>query len=274
MKNALTIDVEDYFQVENFRGIIPYSDWDKFELRAENNTDKLLNILKNHNVRATFFVVGWIAERCPGLVKRIHASGHEIACHSYGHMLIYKQQPEEFRQDIRKAKKILEDIISDKVIGYRAPSYSITKNSLWAFDILCEEGFKYDSSLFPIHHDKGGLASAKRLPHYIECKNGVKLWEFPISTIQLFGQNIPFSGGGYLRFLPYNFVKWAGNQLINQGIPLNIYIHPWEFDPQQPKINAGMLNNFRHYINIDKNEQKLKRLLNDFEFVPIKDLYA
>lgn len=271
MKNALTIDVEDYFQVENFKKYIKFSDWEQYESRVVKNTQKLLEILKFADVRATFFVLGWIGERFPELIKKIHQDGHEIASHGYAHQLVDTQTPEEFRADLRKAKAILEDIIQEPVLGYRAPSFSITKNSLWALDILMEEGFQYDSSLFPVYRDKGGLPDARRYPHKI-YNHQVYLWEFPISTIKFFNQNVPFSGGGYFRLLPYGFVKSAVKAINKDGIPAIIYLHPWELDPQQPRVKADFLSTFRHYVNIAKTEKKLLELLRNFEFTPLGSL--
>lgn len=271
MVNILTIDVEDYFQVENFKKVIAYSDWDKFECRVEKNSDKILKILSEQKVKATFFVLGWIAERSPALIKKIHSAGHEIASHGYAHQLIYKQTPEEFRSDIRKSKSILEDITKGPVLGYRAPTYSITKQSLWAIDILMEEGFVYDSSIFPIHHDKGGLSDAKRYPYKIE-RNGKMMIEFPISTMKFLGQNMPFSGGGYFRMFSYGLIRRMTKKVNNEGYPVNIYLHPWEFDPEQPRIKVGKISGFRHYLNLSKTEGKLKQLLKDFEFAPVWQL--
>ena len=269
MKNALTIDVEDYFQVENFKNEIKASDWLKFESRVERNTHTVLEILKSAGVKATFFVLGWTAERYPGIVKMIYEAGHEIASHGYAHQLVYEQTPEAFREDVKKAKKILEDIIQEPVLGYRAPTFSITEVSRWAFGILAEEGFMYDSSIFPARRAKGGFAQAQRYPHKIS--NG-RMWEFPISTSMVFGKSIPFSGGGYFRLFPYWFVKKAICRINSEGKPVIVYVHPWEFDIEQPKIRSSRVNNFKHYVNISKTEGKLKQLLRDFEFTSIIDI--
>jgi len=268
--NILTIDVEDYFQVENFKNVISFSDWPRYEIRVERNTDKILNILSSKGVKATFFVLGWIAQKFPQLIKRIHNAGHEIATHSYKHQLIYTQTPEEFKEDLKVSKGVLEDIIQEKVYGFRAPSYSITIKSKWALDILMEEGFEYDSSLFPIHHDKGGLPEAGRYPYKIR-ENGCYMWEFPISTVRIMGQNLPFSGGGYFRLLPYNIIKGAINRISKENQPTIVYLHPWEFDKEQPRIKTNVLSMFRHYVNISKTEDKLNRLLDDFKFTSVKD---
>jgi len=407
MLNALTIDLEDYFQVHAFSNVIRFEDWDKHECRVERNTFRILDILNGsfriphsafrnglpessvlspHDSNllpptsnlhpqdfdfvphtsdlkpqglgflpptsnlspqtsqyATFFVLGWLAERYPHLIKAIKEQGHEVACHGYAHKLIYTQSKEEFREDIRKAKAILEDITGDEVIGYRAPSYSITQNSKWALEILMEEGFKYDSSIFPIHHDFYGFPQAPRFPflislngkntfefsplnldlqitpqstfrnphsstqslvlsspdlepqhrstatrqhfnnaapqHFISSNasrlapNG-SLIEFPLSTVRILGTNLPVAGGGYFRLFPYSIIK-RGLTRINriEGMPFIFYLHPWEIDPDQPKINSiSRKSRFRHYVNLHKTESKFKKLLRDFNFSPIKDL--
>jgi polysaccharide deacetylase family protein (PEP-CTERM system associated) len=282
MLNALSIDVEDYFQVQAFSGIIPYEAWGQFQTRVERNTFRLLDILNDPGIgnqsppRATFFILGWIAGRYPQLVREIYAQGHEIACHGYAHKPIYQQSEETFRKDIRRAKAILEDIIGEEVVGYRAPSYSITRKSLWALEVLKEEGFKYDSSIFPIKHDLYGLYSAPRHPFRIAFngnQNGDSgLWEFPLSTARILSMNLPVSGGGYFRLFPYSLVKKELKK-INQaeGKPFVFYVHPWELDPQQPRIrNAGIKSRFRHYINLDKTEDRLKDLIKTFQFAPLK----
>ena len=417
--NALTIDLEDYFQVHAFSNVIRFEDWDKHESRIERNTFRLLDILHEckpnflsnvpnslpltsnlkpqgfgflpptsdlsphdskflpptsnlkpqgfgflpptsdlkpqSSIRATFFILGWVAERYPHLIRTIKDQGHEIACHGYAHKLIYTQSKDEFRGDIRKAKAILEDITGDKVIGYRAPSYSITQKSKWALEILMEEGFKYDSSIFPIHHDFYGFPQAPRFPFLIsmngnnnfefsllnlnlevtpqsafrnpQCStqslvlspshsvlsphdsvlnsqssvnpsnpmnasNSInpsnssnssnssnpatssKFIEFPISTLRICGQNLPLSGGGYFRLFPYSLIK-RGLRRINEEEeqPFIFYIHPWELDPDQPRLNSVSLKSrFRHYINLDKTESRFKKFLLDFRFSSIKDL--
>ncbi len=268
--NILTVDVEEYFQVENFKNIVKTSDWDRYESRVAQSTERVLRLLKEAGAKATFFILGWIAERHADLVRKICQAGHEIASHGYGHELIYNQTPDDFREDIRKAKLILEDIAKQTVLGYRAPSYSITKRSMWALEILLEEGFKYDSSIFPIRHDRGGLPEAQRYPYRIYNHRDY-MWEFPLSTRNMGHQNIPFSGGGYFRLLPYRFVKKSIRKINDEGHPAIIYIHPWELDEKQPRINAGTLNTFRHYVNIRQTENKLRQLLNDFKFTSIRE---
>jgi polysaccharide deacetylase family protein (PEP-CTERM system associated) len=268
--NYLTIDVEEYFQVSAFESIVSPDDWQNMEYRVELNTTKVLNLLAQYTVKATFFVVGWVAEKHPALVKKINAQGHEIGCHSYQHKKIYDLTPNEFRKDTLKAKDILEQITGKKITGYRAPSYSITPKSLWALYILEELGFTYDSSIFPIqiNHDLYGLPGAPRFPYTIP---GNSLVEYPISTALLLGQRIPIAGGGYFRLFPYWFTKMA-LQRINQreNQPFIFYLHPWELDSDQPRFNqASMLSRFRHYNNLHKTAGRFERLLQDFSFQPI-----
>ncbi|HUL30591.1 MAG TPA: DUF3473 domain-containing protein [Thermodesulfobacteriota bacterium] len=381
MLNLLTIDVEDYFQVHAFSRVIRYDDWPNYECRIERNIDRVLEILDEagqnskfktqnsklnhsmthslntsgsndsvlspqHSPKGSFFVLGWIAERYPGLVRKIQQEGHEIACHGYAHRLIYTQSKEEFRRDIRRAKSILEDVTGGEVIGYRAPSYSVTNKSNWAFEVLLEEGFRYDSSVFPIRHDFYGMPKAPRFPFLIslngnsnvefsmlnvelgtaeaqhrntpalnnslthspnnsairpqssvlspsgipepqhritsapswgftpnsELRTQHCLVEFPLSTVKLFGANFPISGGGYFRLLPYSLVSGALkgiNEKENQ--PFIFYLHPWELDPEQPRIKGlSSRSKFRHYVNLGRTEIKFRKLLDDFEFSTIQ----
>jgi polysaccharide deacetylase family protein (PEP-CTERM system associated) len=266
--NYLTVDVEDYFQVAAFEDILASDSWDQHECRVVANTTAILDFFTAHQVKATFFVVGWIAERYPDLILEIERRGHEIGCHSYLHRKIYDLTPEEFRKDTRQAKEILERIIGKPVYGYRAPSYSITKKSLWALDILAELGFRYDSSIFPVYHDNYGIPDAPRFSYHLEQQ---EMMEYPISTVQLPGLNLPIAGGGYFRFLPYWFTRMALRR-INQKDqqPFIFYFHPWEIDPAQPHIeDAGAKSRFRHYLNLNKTMPRLERLLQDFKFQPI-----
>ena len=228
--NALTVDVEDYYMVSGFADVVKFEDWHRFESRVEKSTSTILDLLEQYGVHATFFVLGWIAQRHPGLVRDIHAGGHDIACHGYNHRLVYELTPEQFREDIRKSKGILEGITGTAVRGYRAASYSVVQNSLWALDILIEEGFAFDSSIFPIHHDRYGIPTAKRFPHIVRRAGG-KIAEFPPSTYQLWGQNIPVAGGGYLRLFPWPVTK-AIIERINEKEKqaVIVYVHPWEVD--------------------------------------------
>jgi len=272
MQNALSVDVEEYFQVSAFAASIQRSKWPKFESRVEKSVYKILELFDHHQVRATFFVLGWTAERHPDLIREIHNRGHEIASHGYGHQLIYQLSPQAFRDDIVASKKLLEEIIGDQVIGYRAPSYSITTASLWAFTILREEGFQYDSSIFPIHHDRYGIPESPRFPYRV---NGAKdcIMEFPLSTVRVAGQNLPVAGGGYLRLFPYALIRW-GIRRINQkeGKPAVVYFHPWEIDPDQPRQPVSLLSRFRHYSNLHGMWDKVTRLLQDFPFVPLREV--
>ena len=234
------------------------------------NTRRILDLLDEYSVKATFFVLGWVAERQPDLVNAICRSGHELACHGYGHELVFRIGPERFREDIRSAKKILEDLCGRRVCGYRAPSYSITDKSKWALDILAEEGFTFDSSIFPVYHDTYGIPDAPRFPHEIELEAGV-ITEFPLSTlpVSVAGREyrLPIAGGGYLRLLPARVIRW-GIQRINhvENKPAVLYFHPWEIDPEQPRIKASLKSRFRHYLNLHSTEAKLRHLLSSLRF--------
>lgn len=276
IRNALTIDVEDYFQVNAFSRQIRPDEWDSYPLRVEDNTRRILDMLDEFDFKATFFVLGWIAERVPHLVREIQNKGHEIACHGYGHQLVYSIGPDAFRLDVRRAKQILEDVCGVKVCGYRAPSYSITKQSLWAFDILLEEGFSYDSSVFPVYHDTYGMPDAPRFPYIVERSSG-RIHEFPLTTYPIglgkMEYRLPIAGGGYLRLLPAELIRWGIsriNSLENQSAV--IYFHPWEMDPDQPRIKAGFKSRFRHYVNLHKTEGKLRYLMGKLSFVPMNRL--
>ena len=278
--NYLSIDVEDYFHVSAFESISPPDSWGNKELRVEINTDKILSILSANSVKATFFVLGWVAERCPDLVKRIASEGHEIASHGFGHQRVYNQSRAGFREDIRRSKQFLEDLTGQPVFGYRAPSYSISRDTFWAFDELCEAGYHYDSSIFPIHHDLYGISDWPRFSAPVvkvsedlwqTCKdpNGeTTIMEVPISTVQIAGKNFPIAGGGYFRLFPYELTR-LGLQRINrnEGQSFVFYLHPWELDPDQPRMNgARWKSRFRHYLNLHKTEERFWRLLSDFRF--------
>jgi polysaccharide deacetylase family protein (PEP-CTERM system associated) len=273
MLNALTIDVEDYYHVSAFESVVKFEEWGAFASRVERNTERILELLDIFKVRATFFILGWVAERSSGLVKKIQREGHEIACHGYRHQLVYKIGQEKFREDIKRGKRILEDIIGDKVVGYRAPSYSITKESLWGLDILAEEGYKYDSSIFPIIHDRYGIPDFGRFPQKINLNGKGNILEFPLSTIRLFNSNFPIAGGGYFRLFPYTIFK-RGIKRINivEKQPVIFYFHPWEIDPEQPVLKVKLRTRLRHYINLKKTEGRLKRLLSDFRWGRVLDV--
>ena len=267
MRNAFTVDVEDYFQVEGFAHAIDRGSWDGFRTRVGANTSSLLEMLARHGVRATFFVLGWVARKHPEIVRQIAASGHEVASHGMSHRLIYTQTPEEFRRETRDAKALLEDLAQAPVLGYRAATYSITKRSLWALDVLCEEGFRYDSSIFPMRHDRYGIPDAESRPHVLTTPGGARLVEFPISVLRYCGAKVPVAGGGYFRLFPYPFTRWALRKLNAQQQEFVFYVHPWEVDPGQPRVEqAGAVSRFRHYLNLDRCVQRLGRLLGDFEF--------
>jgi polysaccharide deacetylase family protein (PEP-CTERM system associated) len=270
--NAMSVDVEDYFHVSVFDGIVPRSQWARMESRVCANTTRLLDLFAEFNVRSTFFVLGWVAERHPQLVKTIAEGGHEIASHGYAHRLIYDQTPAAFREDVRKAKQLLEDASGCAVLGYRAPSYSITPRSLWALDILIEEGYRYDSSIFPIRHDRYGIPVSPRDPFPIEREGGT-LMEVPGSTVRMGPLNLPIAGGGYFRLLPYQWTRWGIARLnaVEQQAAV-FYIHPWEIDPDQPRLQAGWLGRLRHYRNLDQTEARLRALLTDFRFSTVGSL--
>ncbi len=271
--NAFTIDVEDYFQVAALAGAVERSSWSQRESRVERNTGVLLDLLYEHDVRGTFFVLGWIAERHPALVKRIAAAGHEIACHGFSHQLVYTQTPEEFREETARSKRILEELAGAPVLGYRAASFSITRRSLWALDVLIDLGFKYDSSIFPIRHDRYGIPGADPRPAVLGAPSGRSLVEFPMSAASYFGVQVPVSGGGYFRLLPYSLTR-VGLRQINRrgGRPFAFYLHPWEIDPAQPRVRVGWLSRFRHYTNLHRCESRLRRLLQEFSFAPMREV--
>jgi polysaccharide deacetylase family protein (PEP-CTERM system associated) len=265
--NALTIDVEDYFHVSVFDGLVPRADWEKLESRVCANTDRLLDILGD--TKGTFFVLGWVATQFPTIVATIARAGHEIASHGFAHRLVYDQTPRAFREDVRRAKAVLEAAAGVEVVGYRAPSYSITPQSLWALDILIEEGYRYDASIFPIRHDRYGIPLSPRHPYVVERPAG-SLLEAPASTTRVGPFNLPVAGGGYFRILPYAWTKWGIGRVNRVERRAAIfYLHPWEVDPGQPHLRAGLLSRFRHYRNLDKTEARLRRLLDDFQFAPL-----
>jgi polysaccharide deacetylase family protein (PEP-CTERM system associated) len=274
MLNAFSVDVEDYFQVGAFARLISPKDWDSWTLRVADNTKRMLEILASGNVKATFFVLGWVAERLPGLVKDIAEQRHEVASHGYGHQLVYTLSEEEFRNDIRTTRKMLQDLSGQPVIGYRAPSFSIVKRTPWAHKILAEEGYQYDSSIFPIYHDLHGNPDAPREIHRIDTEAG-SILEFPPAVIRRFGKNIPIGGGGYFRFFPYFITARWLREVNTLGRPFVFYVHPWEIDPNQPRIpGATLKSQFRHYLNLSRTADRLKRLLNDFEFAPVRQVIA
>ena len=271
--NALSFDVEEYFQVSAFAGVVNRADWEDYPSRVQFNTTRVLDLLDEHRVRATFFVLGWVAERHPDLVRDIAARGHEIACHGYSHQLVYNQSPGEFYEETKRSKQILEDLVGSPVRGYRAASYSVTKKSLWALDTLMDLGFDYDSSIFPITHDRYGIADAPRAPHVATVGGRAGLVEFPMSTAKMLGMNVPICGGGYFRLLPYAVTR-AGLRKINRDDRRSFvfYLHPWEVDPDQPRIKASLLSMFRHYNRLGSTYGNLQRLMQDFRFTTMAEV--
>ncbi len=271
--NAFSVDVEDYFQVAALAPAIPVESWPTREYRVEANTEVILKLCAEKNVRGTFFILGWVAEKSPQLVKRIAAAGHEVACHGYSHHLIYNQTQAVFREETLRSKHFLEDTVGTAVTGYRAASFSITRDSLWALDVLLDAGFEYDSSVFPIHHDRYGIPGASPEPGKIQAPSQRSLVEFPMSAAKFCGVQVPVSGGGYFRILPY-WVTRAGLKQINEqaGRPFTFYLHPWEVDPGQPRVKVKAFSRFRHYTNLHVCESRLRRVLGDFKFSTMRDV--
>ena len=261
--NAMTIDVEDYFQVSAFEPYVAREEWDVRECRVERNVDRILALLDRHGIQATFFTLGWVAERYPQVVRRIVAGGHELASHGYGHGRASEQTEASFFADVQVAKKLLEDIGGCEISGYRAPSFSIGERNLWAFDCLERAGYRYSSSIYPIRHDHYGMPDAPRHPHRIGS-----LLEIPATTLRAFNRNWPASGGGFFRLLPYFVSRWMLRQINREDrMAATFYFHPWEVDPGQPRIHeAGAKARFRHYLNLHRMEGRLDRLLADFRW--------
>jgi polysaccharide deacetylase family protein (PEP-CTERM system associated) len=268
--NALTIDVEEYFQVSGFEGIVPRHQWDSIPTRVGPPTERLLEMLATAGVRATFFVLGWLAERQPSLVRAIHAAGHEVATHGYAHRLVYTQSPAEFRADLRRSITAIEDAIGERVDAYRAPSFSITAQSQWALDVLIDEGITLDSSIYPVRHDRYGIPGAPVSP-YRFGRSGGSLWEFPPPVTRTWGLNLPVGGGGYFRLLPYAVTRWGLQRINAEGRPFAVYLHPWEFDPDQPRITCGWRQRFRHYVGLEKTESRLAQMLTEFRFDTLRE---
>ena len=261
--NALTVDVEDYFQVSALAPHFSRADWDLVPCRVEGNVERILAILGEQDTKATFFMLGWVAERYPQLVRRIVQEGHELASHGYGHHRATDLAPEQFRADISRSKNILEDLSGACVMGYRAPSFSIDHTNPWAFDCIEEAGYRYSSSIYPIRHDHYGMPDAPRFSH---PRKG--LTEFPVTTVRVLNTNLPAGGGGYFRFLPYAVSRWSIRRVNRQdGEPIIFYFHPWELDPGQPRVQGvSAKTRFRHYVNLHRTEDRLRRLLKDFRW--------
>lgn len=265
--NAMTVDVEDYFHVSALSGSIGRDRWASMEYRAEASTDRLMALFAERGIKATFFALGWVAERSPQLVRRIAAAGHEVSCHGESHELVYRQDPLVFRNETFTAKARLEDLLGAPVRGYRAASYSVTRQSLWALDVLLDAGFEYDSSIFPIRHDLYGIPDAPLRPVKLAAPSGREIVEFPLSVAEFLGLRLPVAGGGYFRLLPYAVTR-AGLRQVNLRArsPFVFYLHPWEIDPGQPRIAAPLKSRLRHYTNLEVCEARLVRLMNQFRF--------
>lgn len=273
LTNAMTVDVEDYFQVTAFESRIQPAQWDDFPQRVAGNTARILDLFAKHQVKATFFTLGWVAERNPGLIKRIVTEGHELASHSYRHVRVTQQTPEQFRQDVRHSKALLEDLSGQAVIGYRAACYSIGAQNLWALAVLQEEGYRYSSSIYPVRHDLYGMPTAPRFKFLPD--NAPQLLEIPVSTINILGRNLPCGGGGFFRLYPYAVSRWALRHLNRvERQPGIFYFHPWEIDADQPRIdNLPWKSRFRHYLNLHKTEQRLERLCQDFAWDTMQQVF-
>ena len=272
VRNAFTVDVEEYFQVEAFTPVIDKETWDAYPRRTREQTERVLDLLAAHGVRGTFFILGWLAARDPGLVKRIHDAGHEVASHGFGHRMISRMTPEELRNDVRTSKDLLEGIIGCEVSGYRAPTFSILEKTAWAYDILLHEGYRYSSSVFPIWHDRYGWPGFGHAPRRMASNEGGDIWEVPMSVGALGPIKIPFGGGGYLRSYPLSLTKTLFRRLGRAGRHAVLYIHPWELDTAHPPVKAPMLRRLRHFVGISKLEDKLVELLKSERFGTVSQL--
>ena len=270
-KHVLSFDVEEHFQVAAFWSVARRREWDQLTSRVERNTRKIADLLSEHSTKATFFVLGWVAERHPDLVKDLAQQGHEVASHGYGHELVHTQTPSQFREDVRRSKQILEDLIGRQVMGYRAPSFSITAQTEWAISVLIEEGYRYDSSIYDRFRSTQGRSVTRAGTYQIQTEAGT-IWEVSPSTVNACGLQLPVAGGGYFRLLPYATSKMFLKNLEKQGSQLVMYLHPWELDPEQPRMEGPVLSKVRHYLNLSKTEQRLRRLLKDFSFAPINEV--
>jgi len=272
IRNAMTVDVEDYFQVSAFEKHVTRGDWEHKRCRVERNMDRILELMSDAGTKATFFVLGWVAERYPGVVGRIVADGHELASHGYEHVRVGLQQPRAFREDVGRTKKILEDIAGCRVEGYRAASYSIGAKTLWALDVLAEAGYRYSSSIYPIRHDLYGMPEA---PRFAFRHGERRMLEIPITTKRLFAQNVPCGGGGYFRLWPYWLSRWALRRVNdNESQACIFFFHPWEIDPEQPRLSGLELKTrVRHYLNLDKMQGRVKRLLGDFRWGRMDEVF-
>jgi polysaccharide deacetylase family protein (PEP-CTERM system associated) len=270
--NLLTVDLEDYFHVEAFADRISMSSWSSFPARVRTNTERILQLLDHYHFRATFFVLGWVAERDPELIRQIANAGHEVGCHSYAHRRVNTLAPEAFRRDLRRARDTIEEAAGTKVLGYRAPTFSIGRENQWAFEILAEEGFLYDSSVFPISHDLYGFPEAPRFAYRVNLKSQRKLFEVPMSTVRIRGSNWPVGGGGYLRVLPMWYNQWGMRKIREkERQPCVLYFHPWEIDADQPRINGKWKSRLRHYTGLRSMESRLRTLFASGMYGPMID---
>ncbi|MBN2009295.1 DUF3473 domain-containing protein [candidate division KSB1 bacterium] len=270
--NALTINADDWYQVDNLRKYIKFEDWHNCESRFEINIQKILQLLNQTNTKATFFIMGWEAAKSPEIIQQILNDGHEIATQGYQNRFLHELSRDQFEDDLKKAIDIIENITNEKVIGYRAPHFSVSENTTWIWAILSKLGIKYDSSIFPVKHIRYGYPDAPRFPFHIAMNGSGELIEYPLSTYKLFKANIPIAGGGYLRLFPYRFIHNSLKKINKSGKPVNIYFHPWEMDRYQPHVKLDILSSFRHYTNIKDTENKVRNLLNEFKFAPIKKI--
>jgi len=274
VEHCFTVDVEEHFQVSAFEGVVHRADWDSHESRVARNVEVVLSLLERHGTKATFFVLGWVAERQPGVVRAIAQAGHEIASHGQDHKRVTHQTPEEFRDSVRRSKAVLEAQTGVPVVGFRAPSFSIVPGREWAFDVLLEEGYRYDSSLFPIRRPGGyGYPSARRHPHWI-ARAGGQLLELPLTTLRRGRWNLPTAGGAYFRIFPYGLTRAALADCESQGVPGMFYVHPWEVDPAQPRVPAPLGARLRHYTGLHRTHARLTRLLGEFRFTTIGEHLA
>ena len=270
--NVFSIDVEDWFHILDIGHACPIREWDRMESRVERNTDRLLALLDHFGVKCTCFILGWIAERHPALVKRICDAGHEIASHGYDHRLVYEQDPQLLRQDLERSISILQSVAGCVPGGYRAPGFSISSNTEWAFDVIAEAGFWYDSSVFPTRRTHGGMTSAASHIHERRLSSGRFLLELPISTTRLMGRDFAYCGGGYLRAFPYRFIASRIREANAAGEPVVVYVHPRDIDPDQPRLDMPLRRRLKSYLNLDTALDKLRRLLNEFSFTTACDV--
>jgi polysaccharide deacetylase family protein (PEP-CTERM system associated) len=275
LTDALTVDVEDYFHVEAFAGEISPDQWPTFSPRVRHNCERILDLFESCGWHATFFVLGWVAERDPELIRDIAKAGHELACHSYAHRRVLSLRPEEFQEDLRRARGAIEDAAGARILGYRAPTFSIVRRSMWALEILAQEGFVYDSSIFAIRHDLYGYPEFPRFLQRVQLASGRELVEVPMSTIHFAGLNWPVGGGGYLRLLPMRYTQWAIRRIHREDRqPVIFYFHPWELDPEQPRLEGSWKSKFRHYTGLTKMESRLKKLLVLGQYAPLRSVVA